>query len=134
MAAAGLDGPQASPRAMSTWPRVALTTCGPSTWARVIERQPDTRYVAHNDPVLRKQAHGSDVCGPDAEGLSERSSQGVTPQAACGGCGHHAGGSPAAAGQPPGGIGRRPGRTAQHRVNDHWRLCFVWRDGDAYDV
>ena len=20
------------------------------------------------------------------------------------------------------------------RVNDQWRLCFVWRDGDAYDV
>jgi len=27
-------------------------------------------------------------------------------------------------------------RTGQHsvRVNDQWRLCFVWRDGDAYDV
>ena len=20
------------------------------------------------------------------------------------------------------------------RVNDQWRLCFDWRDGDAYDV
>ncbi len=20
------------------------------------------------------------------------------------------------------------------RVNDQWRICFVWRDGDAYDV
>ena len=20
------------------------------------------------------------------------------------------------------------------RINDQWRLCFVWRDGDAYDV
>ncbi len=20
------------------------------------------------------------------------------------------------------------------RVNDKWRVCFVWRDGDAYDV
>jgi proteic killer suppression protein len=20
------------------------------------------------------------------------------------------------------------------RVNDQWRLCFVWRDGDAHDV
>ena len=20
------------------------------------------------------------------------------------------------------------------RVNNQWRLCFVWRDGDAYDV
>lgn len=20
------------------------------------------------------------------------------------------------------------------RVNDQWRLCFAWRDGDAYDV
>jgi toxin HigB-1 len=19
-------------------------------------------------------------------------------------------------------------------VNDQWRVCFVWRDGDAYDV
>jgi proteic killer suppression protein len=29
--------------------------------------------------------------------------------------------------------GRRAG---QHsiRVNDQWRLCFVWRDGDAHDV
>jgi proteic killer suppression protein len=20
------------------------------------------------------------------------------------------------------------------RLNDQWRVCFVWRDGDAYDV
>ncbi len=20
------------------------------------------------------------------------------------------------------------------RINDRWRLCFAWRDGDAYDV
>jgi len=20
------------------------------------------------------------------------------------------------------------------RINEQWRLCFVWRDGDAYDV
>ena len=27
-------------------------------------------------------------------------------------------------------------RRGQHaiRVNDQFRLCFVWRDGDAYDV
>ena len=27
-------------------------------------------------------------------------------------------------------------RAGQHsiRINDQWRLCFVWRDGDAYDV
>ena len=27
-------------------------------------------------------------------------------------------------------------RVGQHsiRVNDQWRLCFVWRDGEAYDV
>ena len=27
-------------------------------------------------------------------------------------------------------------RAGQHsvRVNDQWRLCFVWDDGDAYDV
>lgn len=27
-------------------------------------------------------------------------------------------------------------RTGQHsiRINDQWRVCFVWRDGDAYDV
>jgi toxin HigB-1 len=27
-------------------------------------------------------------------------------------------------------------RVGQHsiRVNDQWRLCFVWRDGDAHDV
>lgn len=27
-------------------------------------------------------------------------------------------------------------RAGQHsiRVNDQWRLCFHWRDGDAYDV
>ena len=29
--------------------------------------------------------------------------------------------------------GRRQG---QHsiRINDQWRLCFVWRDSDAFDV
>ena len=28
------------------------------------------------------------------------------------------------------------GRIGQHsiRINDQWRICFVWRDGDAYDV
>ncbi len=27
-------------------------------------------------------------------------------------------------------------RTGQYsiRINDQWRLCFVWQDGDAYDV
>jgi proteic killer suppression protein len=27
-------------------------------------------------------------------------------------------------------------RVGQHgiQVNDQWRLCFVWRDGDAFDV
>ena len=28
------------------------------------------------------------------------------------------------------------GRKGQHsiRINDQWRVCFRWRDGDAYDV
>jgi proteic killer suppression protein len=28
------------------------------------------------------------------------------------------------------------GRAGQHsiRVNDRWRLCFAWQNGDAYDV
>jgi len=27
-------------------------------------------------------------------------------------------------------------RAGQHsiRINDKWRLCFTWRDDDAYDV
>jgi len=27
-------------------------------------------------------------------------------------------------------------RRGQHsiRINDQWRICFVWRDGDAYEV
>lgn len=27
-------------------------------------------------------------------------------------------------------------RKGQHsiRISDQWRICFVWRDGDAYDV
>ncbi|NJO54296.1 MAG: type II toxin-antitoxin system RelE/ParE family toxin [Bacteroidales bacterium] len=27
-------------------------------------------------------------------------------------------------------------RAGQHsiRVNDQWRICFVWKDGDAHDV
>jgi proteic killer suppression protein len=27
-------------------------------------------------------------------------------------------------------------RSGQHsiRINDQWRICFVWRQGDAYDV
>lgn len=27
-------------------------------------------------------------------------------------------------------------RVGQHsiRVNEQWRICFVWREGDAYDV
>ena len=30
----------------------------------------------------------------------------------------------------------RKERAGQHsiRINDQWRVCFVWRDGDAYDV
>ena len=28
------------------------------------------------------------------------------------------------------------GRAGQHsiRVNDQWRICFVWRNGDAFNV
>ena len=28
------------------------------------------------------------------------------------------------------------GRKGQHsiRINDQWRICFRWRDGDAFDV
>ena len=27
-------------------------------------------------------------------------------------------------------------RKGQHciRINDQWRICFVWKDGDAYDA
>jgi proteic killer suppression protein len=27
-------------------------------------------------------------------------------------------------------------RTGQRsiRINDQWRICFIWQDGDAYDV
>ncbi|MGV7235693.1 MAG: type II toxin-antitoxin system RelE/ParE family toxin [Nitrosomonadaceae bacterium] len=27
-------------------------------------------------------------------------------------------------------------RSGQHslRINDQWRICFVWKSGDAYDV
>lgn len=27
-------------------------------------------------------------------------------------------------------------RAGQHsiRINDQWRICFIWRNGDAYDV
>ena len=27
-------------------------------------------------------------------------------------------------------------REGQHsiRINDQWRICFIWRNGDAYDV
>jgi len=30
----------------------------------------------------------------------------------------------------------RGDRNGQHsiRINDRWRICFRWRDGDAYDV
>ena len=40
--------------------------------------------------------------------------------------------------QPPGNrlealVGDRAGHHSI-RVNDRWRLCFVWRDGSAYDV
>ena len=28
------------------------------------------------------------------------------------------------------------GRAGQHsiRINDQWRICFFWREGDAYQV
>ena len=39
---------------------------------------------------------------------------------------------------PPGNRLERLGgdRAGQHsiRVNDQWRICFMWRDGDAHDV
>jgi len=30
----------------------------------------------------------------------------------------------------------RGDRSGQHsiRINDRWRICFKWQDGDAYDV
>jgi proteic killer suppression protein len=39
---------------------------------------------------------------------------------------------------PPGSLlekltGRREGQYSI-RINDQWRICFVWRGGDAYDV
>jgi proteic killer suppression protein len=35
---------------------------------------------------------------------------------------------------PPGEL--KKGRKGQHsiRVNDQWRICFRWRDGNAHDV
>ena len=30
-------------------------------------------------------------------------------------------------------IGDRKGQYSI-RINDQWRVCFVWKDGDAYDV
>jgi proteic killer suppression protein len=39
---------------------------------------------------------------------------------------------------PPGNRleGLRGDREGQHsvRINEQWRICFAWRDGDAYDV
>lgn len=35
------------------------------------------------------------------------------------------------------GLERLSGSRAEQysvRINDQWRICFVWRDGDAYDV
>ncbi len=34
---------------------------------------------------------------------------------------------------PPGLHGDREGQFSI-RINDQWRICFVWRDGNAYDV
>ena len=30
----------------------------------------------------------------------------------------------------------RADRAGQHsiRINDQWRICFVWRDGDVFDI
>ena len=30
----------------------------------------------------------------------------------------------------------KPDRAGQHsiRINDQWRICFRWQDGDAYEV
>ena len=40
--------------------------------------------------------------------------------------------------QPPGNMLEelQGDRKGQHsiRINDQWRVCFVWREGDAYDV
>ena len=30
-------------------------------------------------------------------------------------------------------LGRRKGQYSI-RINDQWRICFIWRDGDAYNV
>jgi proteic killer suppression protein len=45
----------------------------------------------------------------------------------------------------PGDLKAPPGNRLEHlkgkragqlsiRINDQWRICFTWRDGDAYDV
>ena len=36
--------------------------------------------------------------------------------------------------QSAGSVAWRPSRSIQHRVNDQWRICFVWRDNEAWDV
>jgi proteic killer suppression protein len=39
---------------------------------------------------------------------------------------------------PPGNVleALKGDRLGQHsiRINNQWRICFVWKDGDAYDV
>ena len=37
---------------------------------------------------------------------------------------------------PPGNRPLAGNRKGQHsiRINDQWRVCFEWRDGDAYNV
>jgi proteic killer suppression protein len=39
---------------------------------------------------------------------------------------------------PPGNVLKmlRGDRSGEHsiRINDQWRVCFIWKDGDAYDV
>jgi plasmid maintenance system killer protein len=40
--------------------------------------------------------------------------------------------------KPAGSIGHplKGDRAGQHSIsiNDQWRICFVWKDGDTYDV
>ena len=50
----------------------------------------------------------------------------------------HAAGSLSDLAEPPGNRleklkGRRMGQYSI-RVNDQWRICFAWRDGDAFEV
>jgi toxin HigB-1 len=90
--------------------------------------------MLHRDQELRRQAHGSGIPGARPEGVPPAIAQRAQTKLAV----LDAAGSLEELRVPPGNRleALKGARRGQHsiRINEQWRICFVWQGGNAHDV